>query len=815
MRISDNLTYHPGSPLPDPETTTPEVIREILASVLATKDARQKAAIQGIFERLQRKLPSWRLSAESFVDLYPIHPDVFNALFQLGSILPGFSALRFAQEAIPASLERPEEQLVTLDHLFDSIRPELRKVKRFGPLLDSYECFRANVLPQFKPAVQPKVEALLKAIAFSTICEGRAADVRSLANSLLLCEDSDFLPSYSLTSALLMEMEQRGGIHFVAEGKKLERSYRLLDLLRPPSLFAAHEPLEIEEEFRSRLPLLLYDWIRSEIPVWKADLGSKYERSSQSLVAPLPEGERGRTGLVYFKSVYDPFWSQEDFQVLEASQYPWILLVLSPLERFYETDAMLRELAGRSERILIWRPGRLSREEVERLQKLLSFRPSLGGVDSAAETYSEARGEARRILKSLYVERGEFLTSGDQWPIGEEIENRTLAQYLSVHLTALVSLAHDKFPEGATASLAAPVAVKTDEHDVIRLAALLAGLEGREAEDPDLVRNRFLEWWNSVLETETAALSAKARPLPDSLRTTHFWREVKLAGSHLQNLEPFLESFRRGESSLRDAIEEALRYFSGDEYRLLEWRESLQNLAGLVRWLPGFEHSRDYVLAAFPLGVEKLDEQRASLLDSIAEPHRFIQPSGRARFDKDFLDFKRGYIDYYDSAHEEALNIVSASKEAERKVDAKALQNLELLSNLLYTDKSYLNRVRILGRWILRSQCLLPVREILERYPRCYCNFNPAGNRELVESAAQINTLIQEGIEYFRGTLRKCSRMIINDLKRMKLDDFHCMQIASLLSRETLLPLKSETIEILNKVIAEHSSDFLLALRSQ
>ena len=813
MRISDNLTYHPGSPLPDPETTTPEVIREILASVLTTKNARQKASIKGIFERLQRKLPSWKPGAESFVELYPIHPDVFGALIQLRSILPGFSALRFAQEAISARLESPEVQLVTLDHLFDSVKPELRKVERFGPLLDSYERFHAKVLPQFKPAVRPRVEALLKAIAFSTICEGRAADVRSLANSLLLCEDSDFLPSYSLTSALLADMEQRGGMHLVAEGEKFERRYRLLELLKPSSLFAAHEPLESEEELRRKLPLLLCDWIRSEIPAWKPDVGSKYERSSQSLVVPLPEGEKGPAGLVYFKSVHDPYWSQEDFQVLQASQYPWILLVLSPLERFYETAAMLRELAGRSERILIWRPGRLSHEEVERLQEILPFRPSLGGIDSTAATSSEAQGEARRILQSLYIERGEFLTSGDQWPIVEEIEGRTLAQYLSLHLTALVSLAHDQFPEGAHPSL--PVAaVRTDESEAIRIAALLAGLEGREAKDTDLVRNRLLEWWKSVLETETAALSVKARSLPDSLRTTRFWREVKLVENHLQDAKPFLASFRRGESSLRDAMEEMLRCFSGDEKRLLEWRESLQDIAGLIRWLPGFEQARDYALAAFSLGVERLDGQRASLLDSITQPHCFVAPAGRERFDREFLDFKKDYVDYYNSAHEEALNIVTAPKEAAQKVDARALQNLELLSNLLYTDKSYLNRVRILGKWILRNQCLLPVREILERYPRCYCNFNPAGNRELAESAAQINTLIEEGIEYFRGALRKCSRAIIDDLRRMKLDDFHCVQIAALLSREALLPLKPETIEILNKIIAKHSSDFLTALRS-
>jgi hypothetical protein len=798
---------------PDVFRLSQDNIREILSSALFTKDSRQKETIRGILERLRRKLPFFNPDPERFVDLYPIHPEVFDAMFQLPLIVRGFSPLRFLKDAVPLILYRPEDRLLSLDSLFEGIQPELEKHNRFIPLLSSCEAFRISVLPRFKPGVQTRVESLLKAIAFSTICEDTATDVRSLAHSLLMYEDSDFLPSYSLTSTLLMEMEQKGGAHLVAEGEKLERAYRLLDLANPSSLSVKREWLERGEEFRRKIPLLIFDWIRSEIPIWRPEFSSKYERSSQSLVAPLPGAESTQPGLVYFKSEHDPFWSPDDFEVLKTSGYPWILLVLSPLERGYESDAALREFASHSERLLIWRPDRPSQKESERLHDLVTHHPALGPV-SAFEASTEARDQARRILRLLYVERGLLVTCRGQWGIGEEIEKRRIADYFSLHLSALASLAPQIFAEDQCD--AAPIAgvLRPDEKELQRIMAVLTGQPAPETPDSEAARNRILEWWNEVGETEAALFSQKMRALPDSFMTRHFWREVNPARIHFQTVQPILESLRRSETPLKTALEEVLHAFGGDDARMLEWRELMQNLAGLMRWVPGFEHSMNYTLEAFPLGQDDLDQRRNALISLISRPRRFIQREERERFDQEFLEFKRGYIDYYHTMHEKALNIVSASEEAERKIDARALQNLELLSNLLYTDKSYLNRVHILGKWILRNQCLLPVREILERYPRCYCNFNPAGNQELARSAGQINGLIEEGIEYFRNALRKCSLMIIEGLQSLQVDDFHSKQIAAMLSRGALVALKPKTIEILNKIIQKHSTDFLTALRS-
>jgi hypothetical protein len=152
-------------------------------------------------------------------------------------------------------------------------------------------------------------------------------------------------------------------------------------------------------------------------------------------------------------------------------------------------------------------------------------------------------------------------------------------------------------------------------------------------------------------------------------------------------------------------------------------------------------------------------------------------------------------------------------KKDEVKIDPVWLRNLDLLSGLQYTDKSYLNRVKLMAKWMQRNQCNLPLRQILEHYPRCYCNFNPSGIRQPAGSYAQISSTIQEGIEYFRTVLRRCGYLIMAELKNREMDDSTLKQITAALSDGPMIPLKPQCINILNGIIVKHPSQFLAEMR--
>jgi len=237
-------------------------------------------------------------------------------------------------------------------------------------------------------------------------------------------------------------------------------------------------------------------------------------------------------------------------------------------------------------------------------------------------------------------------------------------------------------------------------------------------------------------------------------------------------------------------------------------------LRQLLQWLHSFEHAREYVRNAFPTGQAKLDQIRETLLQAMDQPDRFLETSEREAFDRDFLEFKQGYIDYYHSVHEVGLEIVGDAEKTQAKVDATALRNLELLSALHYMDKSYLNRVRIIGKWAQRNRCHLPVREVLDHFPRCYCNFNPSGSQRLAESVTRVNALISESIGYFRAILRKCTKIIIEDLKTLRVDDYNSKQIAAVLSHGPMIPLGQQAVDILNRIIEKHPREFLAEIRA-
>jgi hypothetical protein len=161
------------------------------------------------------------------------------------------------------------------------------------------------------------------------------------------------------------------------------------------------------------------------------------------------------------------------------------------------------------------------------------------------------------------------------------------------------------------------------------------------------------------------------------------------------------------------------------------------------------------------------------------------------------------------------MQIAAGERGSGLRINAGALRNLELLSRLHHADKSIANRVHIIARWIQGNQCALPVRKILERSPRCYCNFNPASDSLLDMAADRINGLVEQGIDYFRTVLRNCREQVIEELKRMRVDQACAQQIAPLLGSGALLPLTPPAIEILNRVIEKHPQSFLAAYLSR
>ncbi len=353
-----------------------------------------------------------------------------------------------------------------------------------------------------------------------------------------------------------------------------------------------------------------------------------------------------------------------------------------------------------------------------------------------------------------------------------------------------------------------------DEGQILEWAALLSGIGEIRTLGLADAEVRMKEWAVAAFEDQVRSLSTGLHPLPEAFLTTGFQKEVLQFEHYLELVNPVIRQLSSGSLGIRQAIGLVRRHFNDDQDRLMAWKALMENLCAVVHWLPTFRNCREYVCGAFPISREELDSSRNRLLQVINQPHLLLNPAERISFERSFLEYKAGYVRHYCSLHREALQIVGVAEEQNSKVDATALRNLELLSSLRHTNQIYLHRVRIIGKWLQHNQCDLPVTEILDNYPRCYCNFNPEGDRHLTLAAEQINSVVQEGIEYFRAILRQCKRIIIEELKLLRVGEAHSKPIAAILSGGPLIPLNSRTMAILNQITEKHPTELLAAIRS-
>jgi hypothetical protein len=319
---------------------------------------------------------------------------------------------------------------------------------------------------------------------------------------------------------------------------------------------------------------------------------------------------------------------------------------------------------------------------------------------------------------------------------------------------------------------------------------------------------RFREWWVSGPAANCVLLVEKLDFLPESFMTVHFHNRTRPFANRLATLTATIERLWKDDVSFVGAMSRIAGECMPGQEPGMPWQKSVDELAALMRWLPAFEHACDYVRSAFPSGDPDIDRVRASLLASIEKPDRFLAADERDSFDRSFLEFKSHYAEAYARAHEQTVAMIVGSVAEATGLDTTALRNLEILSGFAQADRTSLERVRAIAAWLRNHHCNLSVRRILERYPRCYCNFLPGADLRLQMPVSDLNAMIREGIERIRELLRRCSTAILAELKSLNLSDSDTRQVEALLGQGPLTDLRPRTIEVLNAIIQRQPSRF-------
>lgn len=542
---------------------------------------------------------------------------------------------------------------------------------------------------------------------------------------------------------------------------------------------------------------LVLDWFRDQFPAWQMGSDPKQPEASLSLLsAQLPDTRIGPSGMVHFKSINDPLWSQGDLATLRSG-FPWILLVLNPFERFYEIDPSIDELSAGTSRLVIWRPDRPTPEESASLRLNFLVKPAASNSLDPANGYFSGPSAAQ-IPWALYVQRGLLIIQGTRQPIQLNSVGSGLSRHVAdcLEKQAAAGGAREQVPQGVA------------EEQAVHWSALLCGQEITSGNSLFAGESQAIAWSAAHLANGVAILSEGMISLPEPFMTTRFREEVRWFESAGERTCQALRALERRETAFVSCMAQIVQVFNGNEARLIRWRKIAEGRPGFLSWLPAFERSHAYLAGSYPTTDPEVEEIRSRLQSACAEPQRFFDPLAREAFQRDFDDFKTGYIEYYRWAHEDKLQIVSNQERMKSKVDPAALRNLELLSDLNISDKRHINRVRALGKFLHANQCDMPVGEILVRQPRCCCNFNPGGSGLLMQAVPRMNEAILEGVSHFRGLLRARRMEIIRELKNLNADDPRMKEIVALLSQGPMIPLQPPSIDFLGAVIRNNPGLF-------
>jgi hypothetical protein len=344
--------------------------------------------------------------------------------------------------------------------------------------------------------------------------------------------------------------------------------------------------------------------------------------------------------------------------------------------------------------------------------------------------------------------------------------------------------------------------------NALNCAALLTGLDEIRCMMPEEAEIRFREWWVSGPAANCVLLAERLDSLPESFVTVHFHNRTRPLAGRLSSLTATIERLWKNEVTFVGAMSRIAGECMPGQDTDMPWHRFVDELASLMRWLPAFEQACEYVRSAFPSGDPSIDRARNSMLAAIEKPVRFLAAEERDSFDRCFLEFKTHYAENYARAHEQTVAMTIGTSSESGGLDTNALRNLEILSGFAQADRGCLERVRAIAAWLKNHHCALPVRRILDRYPRCYCNFLPGGDLKLQIPVADLNAMIRDGVEGIRNSLRRCSTAIVAELKSLGISESDTRQVVALLGQGLVLDLRPRTIEVLNAIIQRQPSRF-------
>ncbi|MEP7076720.1 MAG: hypothetical protein ABI878_13015, partial [Acidobacteriota bacterium] len=166
------------------------------------KQPQKREVLHEIYESFKNALPGFKWSEQKFTALYPVHPVILEVTPFVRFYVQDFALLGFAADAGAKVLSRPANSLISLDEVFDSVEPQLRKVADLAEAFTAYDKLNNEVVRKLPIVQRLHAKLILKALLLHSLDgEGKTAD--EIRSAMLIVDEREGDRSSDYVSGML------------------------------------------------------------------------------------------------------------------------------------------------------------------------------------------------------------------------------------------------------------------------------------------------------------------------------------------------------------------------------------------------------------------------------------------------------------------------------------------------------------------------------------------------------------------------------------------------------------------------------------
>lgn len=423
---------------------------------------------------------------------------------------------------------------------------------------------------------------------------------------------------------------------------------------------------------------------------------------------------------------------------------------------------------------------------------------------SLAEIYAQLRKapnglvrEAQQmVLTALVAQRQiEFVTSS-----GNRINRRSLD--LKIIWDDIVGIAK-------------PIESSFSVEKLKRWAVLFVNESGFQSldrsQDRKLLQAAFAKWTS---EWKNSAILERFAQLPDDVLNVRIWQLAARAAKTFGSVAESIEAASEGSMPFEDCLDGIADAFSESEAEFMAGENDLAVLSSFVKGAALRDEIRSY-LAVCEItqdgDIEELRERVVGLIDAAyAEPSDAINREMGYVWEK----FKREFSEHFDTNHATVMKSSNLKAQLNETLRSDQWWEFEMLSGISMFDPNFLTIANEYRRRIMKLDCSIDTKLILERQPFCLCAFslNKSVNYNQLPNA--LNDTVSEGLRSFRKALLKNSADLIRSLEtlsdKMSDSDLEAASkqlVIALNSGKDMPPFTDLQLKILREILSDHAAD--------